>query len=135
MRQPHRFPAVLTGVMIFLMCTSAALPLYSFFKPLTCSDFLVLFGGAGALSYLTFGKDVQSLVITNLDTNNKMVQAVRPHSLCSHPILQLCFRCSSFILSPSCSPCRCSSSQLCVSWSTDCLVHRVPANVTPASSG
>jgi hypothetical protein len=82
MRQPHRFPAVLTGVMIFLMRASASFLLS--ILPIETPCILVLFGGAGALSYLTFGKDVQSVVITNLDTNSRMVQAVCPIPL-SHP--------------------------------------------------
>jgi hypothetical protein len=36
----------------------------------------VLFGGAGVLAYLTFGPDIQTVVITNLDTESKFVQAV-----------------------------------------------------------
>ncbi|KAA1467720.1 hypothetical protein DENSPDRAFT_832835 [Dentipellis sp. KUC8613] len=56
MREPHKFPAVLSGVMIFL---------------------LVLFGGAGALSYLTFGPAIKTVVITNLDSTSRLVQAVQ----------------------------------------------------------
>ncbi|KAF8623681.1 hypothetical protein AX17_007379 [Amanita inopinata Kibby_2008] len=56
MREPHKFPAVLTGVMAFL---------------------LVLFGGAGALAYLTFGKDIQTVVLVNLDGQSRMVQSVQ----------------------------------------------------------
>jgi len=56
MKEPRRFPAVLTGVMLFLM---------------------VLFGGAGILSYLTFGSKVQTVVIVNLDSESKLVQAVQ----------------------------------------------------------
>lgn len=37
---------------------------------------LVLFGGAGALAYLTFGPNVQTVVLVNLDAENKFVQAV-----------------------------------------------------------
>ncbi|KAJ3714586.1 vacuolar amino acid transporter 4 [Lentinula guzmanii] len=46
MREPHKFPTVLTGVMAFL---------------------LILFGGAGALAYLTFGSDIQTVVLVNLN--------------------------------------------------------------------
>ncbi|EPQ54217.1 hypothetical protein GLOTRDRAFT_78150 [Gloeophyllum trabeum ATCC 11539] len=53
MREPRKFPAVLTGVMLFLM---------------------VLFGGGGALAYMTFGSDIKTVVITNLDQSSKMVQ-------------------------------------------------------------
>ena len=41
----------------------------------------VLFGGAGALAYLTFGDQIQTVVIVNLDSRSKMVQAVSPPEL------------------------------------------------------
>ncbi|KAI0267692.1 transmembrane amino acid transporter protein-domain-containing protein [Gloeopeniophorella convolvens] len=56
MREPHKFPMVLSGVMIFL---------------------LFLFGGAGALSYLAFGADIKTVVIVNLDTSSRLTQAVQ----------------------------------------------------------
>jgi len=56
MREPHKFPMALTGVMIFLV---------------------FLFGGAGALAYLTFGSEIQTVVLVNLDTKSQMVQAVQ----------------------------------------------------------
>ncbi|KAJ7067280.1 transmembrane amino acid transporter protein-domain-containing protein [Mycena amicta] len=56
MREPHKFPRVLTGVMCIV---------------------LVLFGGAGALAYLTFGSEVQTVVLVNLDAESKMVQSVQ----------------------------------------------------------
>lgn len=56
MREPRKFPAVLTGVMAVL---------------------LVVFGGAGVLSYLAFGPDIQTVVIVNLDSESKLTQAVR----------------------------------------------------------
>ncbi|EIW84292.1 hypothetical protein CONPUDRAFT_135790 [Coniophora puteana RWD-64-598 SS2] len=56
MREPRKFPKVLTGVMIFL---------------------LFLFGGAGALSYLTFGSQTKSVVLVNLDQSNRFTQAVQ----------------------------------------------------------
>ncbi|TFK40210.1 amino acid transporter [Crucibulum laeve] len=56
MREPHKFPAALTGVMAFL---------------------LVLFGGAGVLAYLTFGSDIQTVVLVNFDSSSKMVQSVQ----------------------------------------------------------
>ncbi|KAF9000647.1 transmembrane amino acid transporter protein-domain-containing protein [Cyathus striatus] len=56
MREPHKFPAALTGVMAFL---------------------LLLFGGAGALAYLTFGSEIQTVVLVNLDSTSKMVQSVQ----------------------------------------------------------
>ncbi|KAI9463353.1 transmembrane amino acid transporter protein-domain-containing protein, partial [Lactarius psammicola] len=56
MREPHKFPMVLSGVMISL---------------------LFLFGGAGALSYLTFGSEINTVVIVNLDTSSRLTQAVQ----------------------------------------------------------
>jgi len=56
MKEPRKFPAVLSGVMIFLM---------------------FLFCGGGVMSYLTFGSEVQTVVIVNLDTTNKFTQAVQ----------------------------------------------------------
>ncbi|EJD06877.1 uncharacterized protein FOMMEDRAFT_138660 [Fomitiporia mediterranea MF3/22] len=56
MREPHKFTAVLTGVMLFL---------------------IVLFGGAGVLAYLAFGNEVQTVVITNLNSESKLVQSVQ----------------------------------------------------------
>ncbi|KAH9989449.1 transmembrane amino acid transporter protein-domain-containing protein [Russula vinacea] len=78
MREPHKFPMVLSGVMIFL---------------------LVLFGGAGALSYLTFGSDINTVVLKNLDSSSRLTQAF-----------------SSCIRSRFCFPCHCSSSPPCGSW-------------------
>ncbi|KZT73071.1 hypothetical protein DAEQUDRAFT_808609 [Daedalea quercina L-15889] len=56
MKEPRKFPKVLTGVMLFLM---------------------VLFCGGGVMSYLTFGSDVQTVVIVNLDTTSKFTQVVQ----------------------------------------------------------
>ena len=36
----------------------------------------MLFGGAGVLAYLAFGPEIQTVVITNLDSESKFVQAV-----------------------------------------------------------
>ncbi len=55
MKEPKKFPAVISAVMAGL---------------------LVLFGGAGALAYLTFGSDIKTVVLVNLDTSKPMVQAV-----------------------------------------------------------
>ncbi|EIN09975.1 hypothetical protein PUNSTDRAFT_86492 [Punctularia strigosozonata HHB-11173 SS5] len=55
MKEPRKFPAVLTGVMIALM---------------------FLFGGAGVMSYLTFGADVQTVIMLNLD-DSRMLQSVQ----------------------------------------------------------
>ncbi|PPQ89338.1 hypothetical protein CVT25_003175 [Psilocybe cyanescens] len=56
MREPHKFPKALTGVMVFL---------------------LLLFGGAGTLAYLAFGSDIQTVVLVNLDSRSQMVQSVQ----------------------------------------------------------
>ncbi|KAK0205038.1 transmembrane amino acid transporter protein-domain-containing protein [Desarmillaria ectypa] len=56
MKEPHKFPAVISGVMAGLV---------------------VLFGGAGVLAYLTFGSDIKTVVLVNLDTSSPMVQAVQ----------------------------------------------------------
>ncbi|KIM19611.1 hypothetical protein M408DRAFT_31078 [Serendipita vermifera MAFF 305830] len=56
MREPHKFPKVLTGVMFFL---------------------IALFGGAGALSYAAYGDKIQTVVIKNLPTGKPEVQAVQ----------------------------------------------------------
>ena len=44
---------------------------------LVADDLIVLFTGGGALSYLTYGSDVKTVVITNLPQDNKFVQAVQ----------------------------------------------------------
>ncbi|KAH0585383.1 hypothetical protein H2248_008620 [Termitomyces sp. 'cryptogamus'] len=56
MREPHKFPAVLTGVMAFVT---------------------ILFGGAGALGYLTFGSKIETVVLVNLNPESGVVQAVQ----------------------------------------------------------
>ncbi|KZV65557.1 hypothetical protein PENSPDRAFT_655685 [Peniophora sp. CONT] len=56
MKEPRKFPAVLSGVMIGL---------------------LFLFGGAGALAYLTFGSDIKTVVLVNLNTASPVTQAVQ----------------------------------------------------------
>ncbi|KAG6879605.1 hypothetical protein C0992_000633 [Termitomyces sp. T32_za158] len=56
MREPHKFPAVLTGVMAFVT---------------------VLFGGAGALGYLTFGSKVETVILVNLNPESGVVQSVQ----------------------------------------------------------
>ncbi|KAH9957401.1 transmembrane amino acid transporter protein-domain-containing protein [Russula dissimulans] len=56
MREPHKFPRALSGVMFFL---------------------LVLFGGAGALSYLTFGPEINTVVLKNLDSSSPLTLAVQ----------------------------------------------------------
>ncbi|KAG6902826.1 hypothetical protein C0995_010711 [Termitomyces sp. Mi166 len=56
MREPYKFPALLTGVMAFVT---------------------ILFGGAGALGYLTFGSKVETVVLVNLNSNSEIVQIVQ----------------------------------------------------------
>ncbi|KAL1740128.1 transmembrane amino acid transporter protein-domain-containing protein [Schizophyllum fasciatum] len=56
MKEPRKFPKAITGVMFFLT---------------------VLFGGAGALGYLTFGSEIQTNVLVNFDTSSKIVQTVQ----------------------------------------------------------
>jgi proton-coupled amino acid transporter len=41
------------------------------------TSFRVLFGGAGALSYLTFGSDINTVVLKNLDSSSRLTQAVQ----------------------------------------------------------
>ena len=36
----------------------------------------MLFGGAGALGYLTFGSNAKAVILVNLDQTNKFTQAV-----------------------------------------------------------
>jgi proton-coupled amino acid transporter len=40
-------------------------------------SFRVLFGGAGALSYLTFGSDINTVVLKNFDSSSRFTQAVQ----------------------------------------------------------
>jgi hypothetical protein len=47
----------------------------------------VLFGGSGALSYLTFGPKIQTVVIVNFDAQSHLVQAVM---ICSADIANSC---------------------------------------------
>ena len=77
MREPRKFPAVLTGVMLFLTGTLNCL--FDINWNLRRRFFAVLFGGAGVLAYLAFGSEIRIVVITNLDSESKFVQAVRPH--------------------------------------------------------
>lgn len=76
MKEPKKFPKVLSGVMIFLICEwqFRAIPSLQF-NP-NAFGIPVLFGGAGVLAYLTFGDQIQTVVIVNFDSRNKMVQAV-----------------------------------------------------------
>ena len=56
MKEPERFPAALSGVMVGVM---------------------ILFATSGALSYMAFGSKVQTVVISNLPQTWKFVQAMQ----------------------------------------------------------
>ncbi len=56
MKEPEKFPRVLTGVMIFVT---------------------VLFTSIGALSYATFGSSIETVVIINLPASDPIVQTVQ----------------------------------------------------------
>ncbi|CAB4490447.1 hypothetical protein RhiirA5_452288 [Rhizophagus irregularis] len=56
MKEPEKFPKVLTGVMIFIS---------------------VLFTSIGALSYATFGSNIKTVVIINLPSDDPLVQTVQ----------------------------------------------------------
>ncbi|CAI2162449.1 12244_t:CDS:2 [Funneliformis geosporum] len=56
MKEPERFPGVLTGVMVFIT---------------------ILFTSIGALSYATFGSAIETVVIINLPSDDPIVQTVQ----------------------------------------------------------
>ncbi|KAG2180429.1 hypothetical protein INT44_003433 [Umbelopsis vinacea] len=56
MKEPHKFPRVLTGTMIFIT---------------------ILFTSVGAISYMAFGDQVQTVILLNLPTGDPMVSAVQ----------------------------------------------------------
>jgi len=74
MKEPHRFPEAITYVMSGLvgMGPGCYLPFF-----ITSELVSVLFGGAGALAYLAFGSEIQTVILVNLDTSKKMVQTVQ----------------------------------------------------------
>jgi solute carrier family 36 (proton-coupled amino acid transporter) len=73
MKEPRKFPMALTGVIAFLTC----MDLFLFLRIGVSTDKpSVLFGGAGMLAYFAFGSEVQTVILVNLDTKNKMVQSV-----------------------------------------------------------
>jgi proton-coupled amino acid transporter len=74
MREPRKFPKVLTWVMVFL--TSKSSMLATEYRTETFLLDSVLFGGSGALSYLTFGSEIKTVVIVNFDSESRLVQAV-----------------------------------------------------------
>jgi len=67
MKEPKKFPGVLSGVMLVVA---------------------ILFGGAGAVGYMAYGSDIQTVVLVNLPQDDKFVQAVQ--FLCTSAILLLC---------------------------------------------
>jgi solute carrier family 36 (proton-coupled amino acid transporter) len=56
MKEPHKFPRVLTGTMVFIT---------------------LLFTSVGAISYLAFGDKVQTVILLNLPSNDPMVSIVQ----------------------------------------------------------
>ena len=56
MKEPRKFPAVLSGVMLIVA---------------------ILFAGSGVLGYAAYGSDIQTVVIVNLPQDDKFVQAVQ----------------------------------------------------------
>ena len=56
MKEPKKFPGVLSAVMLVVA---------------------VLFGGAGAVGYMAYGSDIQTVVLVNLPQEDKFVQAVQ----------------------------------------------------------
>jgi len=56
MREPKKFPKVLSGVMLVVA---------------------ILFAGFGAMGYAAYGSDIQTVVIVNLPQDDKFVQAVQ----------------------------------------------------------
>ncbi len=56
MREPHKFPKVLSGVMAIVA---------------------VLFAGFGVMGYAAYGSDIQTVVIVNLPQDQKFVQVVQ----------------------------------------------------------
>jgi proton-coupled amino acid transporter len=56
MREPHKFPKVLSGVMAVVA---------------------VLFASFGVMGYMAYGSDIQTVVIVNLPQDQKFVQVVQ----------------------------------------------------------
>ena len=96
----------------------------------------VLFCGAGVMSYLTFGADVQTVVIVNLDTTSKFTQVVCDCSMLrTYPLtdVRAISRFNSYTRSPSCCQCHSNCSLLCASWRTACSL--AAGRLILASSG
>lgn len=56
MREPHKFPKVLSGVMVIVA---------------------ILFSSFGVMGYMAYGSDIQTVVIVNLPQDQKFVQVVQ----------------------------------------------------------
>jgi proton-coupled amino acid transporter len=56
MKEPQKFPHVLSGCMVFVA---------------------TLFTGFGVMGYMAYGSDIQTVVIVNLPQDDKFVQAVQ----------------------------------------------------------
>jgi len=56
MKEPKKFPGVLSAVMLVVA---------------------ILFGGAGAVGYMAYGSEIQTVVLVNLPQDDKFVQAVQ----------------------------------------------------------
>ena len=78
MKEPKKFPKVLSAVMISLICKWQPLCCWTISVDCYVIVAAVLFGGAGALAYLAFGDKIQTVVLVNLDPNSKMVLGVSP---------------------------------------------------------
>jgi proton-coupled amino acid transporter len=72
MKEPKKFPAVLSGVMLVVA---------------------ILFGGAGAVGYMAYGSDIQTVVLVNLPQEDKFVQAVQ--FLCTSAFASPAMKCTS----------------------------------------
>ena len=78
MKEPKKFPKVLSGVVVSLICEWQMLCYWMIGVNCYVIVTAVLFGGAGALGYLTFGDKIQTVVLVNLNPNSKMVLGVSP---------------------------------------------------------
>lgn len=110
MKEPKKFPGVLSGVMLVVA---------------------ILFGGAGAVGYMAYGSDIQTVVLVNLPQDDKFVQAVQ--FLCTSAQYPCAKEADRQTLSLSCSPYPCSSSQQSGLWRMAYSSDR--AKTTPGSNG
>jgi len=129
MREPHKFPMALSGVMVFLLRS------YHLSTACHATDYgllVVLFGGAGILAYLTFGSDIQTVVLVNLDSHSKMVQSVKSKKSVFSSCLTWHFRSSSSMQWRSYYPFHSNSSQLSVFLKTE-FSHEVAKQIQVSS--